>query len=66
MSDEVAGRLRERGVPEETIREFLEVLQECDYQRFAPADATEDQMKAFYEKARAAIVRLEKTRLDTP
>jgi hypothetical protein len=64
ISEEVADRLRERGVPEETIRLFLEILQECDYQRFAPSNATEQQMKAFYERARTAIVKLEKTKLE--
>ncbi len=63
ISDEVAGRLRERGVDEEIVGEFLECLQECDFQRFAPASATPADMQQTYEKARKAIVDLEKARL---
>ena len=63
ISDEVAGLLRDRGVPEEIVKEFLGCLQECDFQRFAPANATEQDMRDMYEKAKKAIVDLEKAKL---
>jgi hypothetical protein len=60
MTDEVAARLKERQVEDTIISELLECLQECDYQRFAPADATLEAMNDLYNRARAAIVNLEK------
>lgn len=60
MTDEVAERLKERQVEDTIISELLECLQECDYQRFAPADATLEAMNVLYNRARAAIVNLEK------
>ncbi len=60
MSDEVESLLRNHGVDEETIRKYLNCLNTCDFQRFAPANSTTDEMQACYNDASEAIVRLEK------
>jgi len=39
----------------------MSCLRECDYRRFAPTTASVEEMKQFYERARAAIVGLEGT-----
>ncbi|HDI51047.1 MAG TPA: protein BatD [Bacteroidetes bacterium] len=61
MTDQIAELLSSKGINDEIIRQYLECLQTCDYQRFAPANSTLQEMKSFYEKARKAIVQLEKT-----
>ncbi len=60
MIDEVEGLMRERGVDEETIRKYLNCLQVCDFQRFAPANSSLSEMESCYNDASEAIVRLEK------
>ena len=62
MTDEVAEKLKELQVDDHIISELLECLQECDYQRFAPADATMETMQVLYNRARSAIVNLEKVK----
>ncbi len=60
MTDEVEHLMRERGVDEETIRKYLDCLNTCDFQRFAPANSTVADMQSCYNDASEAIVRLEK------
>ena len=60
MTDEVEKLMRERHVDEETIQKYLDCLRVCDFQRFAPASSTLEDMKQCFEDARQAIVRLEK------
>lgn len=60
MMDQVQSLLQERKVPEETIHLYLDCLQICDFQRFAPASATPEEMKNFYTQARSAIANLQK------
>ncbi|NOY76345.1 MAG: protein BatD [Calditrichaeota bacterium] len=60
MTDEVEKLLRDRGVDEETIRRYLDCLRTCDFQRFAPANSTLEDMKRCFDDASQAIIRLEK------
>ncbi len=60
ITDEVEGLMRNKGVPEEVVQQYLLCLKMCDYQRFAPATAKLDEMKLFFDEARQAIVALEK------
>lgn len=60
ITDEVEGLMRSKGVDESVIHQYLSCLQTCDYQRFAPSTARLDDMKAFFNQARQAIVALEK------
>ncbi len=60
ISSELEGELRRRGVNEELIRRYFDIIRHCDYQRFAPATSTEEEMKAVYRAANEVIVQLEK------
>ena len=60
MTDDAAEKLKERQVEDHIISELLGCLGECDFQRFAPADATMETMNVLYNRARSAIINLEK------
>jgi hypothetical protein len=62
-SDEVADKLRKKRVNEAMISELLSILQECDFQRFAPSDSSESQMKEFYDRASSAILTIDRAKL---
>ena len=63
ISDEVADKLKARHVSENVISELLSCLQECDFQRFAPAETDDENMKQLYKRAQQAIVDLDKAKL---
>jgi len=60
ITDEVENLMRSHGVDETVIKQYLNCLQICDYQRFAPANSKLDDMRRFFEQARQAIIALEK------
>ncbi|NIR47828.1 protein BatD [candidate division KSB1 bacterium] len=60
ITDEVDSVLRSRGIREETVANYLDCLRTCDFKRFAPSDADNGEMKVFFEKARKAIIALDK------
>ncbi len=60
ITDEVESLMRSRGVDETVIKQYLNCLQICDYQRFAPANSRLEEMKRFFEQAKQAIIALEK------
>jgi hypothetical protein len=60
ISGEVESILRSKGVGKESIREVFDCLSICDMNRFSPETATVDQMKDFYRRVEAAIVRLDR------
>ncbi len=60
MTDEVEKLMRDRRVDDETIRKYLDCLRICDFQRFAPANSTVEDMTRCFENASQAIIRLEK------
>lgn len=60
LSEDVRGRLAERGVRPETIQAVFACLDVCDMKRFSPETATTDEMKAFYGEAEKAVSRLER------
>lgn len=61
ITDEVNEILRNRGMDEETVSQYIECLQTCDYQRFAPSESDNGEMKALFDKARKAIIDLERS-----
>jgi hypothetical protein len=61
ISDTVADRMHAKGVASETIARYVECLQACDYQRFAPSDTDDGKMQVFLEQAKQAIVDLDKS-----
>ncbi len=56
--DNIRERLSERGVDEATIQTFLEALDECEFQRYAPGDP-KGNMGKVYDKAVTAIEKIE-------
>lgn len=56
--ENIRERLAERSVDENTIGLFLEALDECEYQRYAPGDP-EGNMNKVYTKAMSAIEQIE-------
>jgi hypothetical protein len=60
ITDEVERILAEKKVGAETIRQYLDCLHACDFQRFAPASSNGKAMQEFYEQARRAIEAMEK------
>ncbi len=62
-SDEVEEKLKERKVKKEVVAEVLSIVQECDFQRFAPSNTTVEDMQQFYNRATSAISNLEKSDL---
>ena len=60
IADQVYGMLRERGINKEIVSNYLACLQACDFQRFAPGESENGSMKEFFEKAKKAIIALDK------
>jgi len=60
ISTELEELLKARNLDEQLIKEYLQLLQECDYQRFAPATVSGQEMTEFYKAAKQAIIKLEK------
>ena len=56
--DNISQRLAERQVDESTIAQFIEALDECEFERYAPGDP-KGNMNKVYEKAMTAIERIE-------
>lgn len=56
--ENIAASLGERGVPEEVVKDFTDLVDACEYARYAP-DAGHDAMNAHYEKAVSVITALE-------
>ncbi|AOW21301.1 BatD family protein [Urechidicola croceus] len=50
--------LQERKVDSETIKEFVEVLNDCDFARYTPTTST--MMQQEYDKARVVITKIDK------
>lgn len=61
MSKEnIAARLGEAGVPEEAVASLLELLDACEYARYAPSEG-DDAMKRHYEAALAVIPKIDQS-----
>ncbi len=58
IRDEVRAALAHRNVRSEVAEEFFAVLEECDRQRFAPAEGGPGELKAFLERAESALAAL--------
>ena len=60
VAEDVQPLLRKKGVGEDAIGSYFACLAVCDMKRFSPASADESEMKEFFRKAEAAIVRMDK------
>ena len=58
--DNISQRLAERQVDTETVSQFIEALDECEFERYAPGDP-KGNMNKVYEKAMTAIEKIEET-----
>ena len=56
--ENVAAKLTQMNVSSQTIDNFLETLQQCEFARFAPGDSSEI-MHEMYQKATDFIARAE-------
>jgi len=60
ITDEVEDLMKNKGIKDEVVKQFLLCLKMCDYQRFAPSEAKIDEMKLFFDEAKQAIISLER------
>jgi len=60
ITEEVETMLRRRGISEAVVQEYLDCLKTCDFMRFAPSESDNGQMKVLFEKARKALINLDK------
>lgn len=60
ITDEVENMLRARGIAEEVVGDYLDCLKTCDFMRFAPTESQNGELQGFFEKARNAIIKLDK------
>ncbi|MBN2000814.1 protein BatD [candidate division KSB1 bacterium] len=60
ISSELYRMLIERGVDSDLLDRYRSLIEECDFQRFAPANITEHEMTTFYEDGKKVIIKLEK------
>ena len=58
--DNISQRLADRQVDAETVSQFIEALDECEFERYAPGDP-KGNMNKVYEKAMTAIEKIEET-----
>lgn len=56
--EKISEILQEKGVDDETINEFIEVLKDCDFARYTPT--TNVMMKQEFEKAKDVITKIDK------
>lgn len=56
--DNISDKLLQRHVADDVIKSFIEAIDECEYARFAPGDATGNMQKT-YDKATEAITTIE-------
>lgn len=58
--DNISQRLTERQVDADVVAQFMEALDECEFERYAPGDP-KGNMNKVYEKAMTAIEKIEET-----
>ena len=59
--DNISLRLSQRGGDEETINKFLQLLNDCEFERYAPISNKESAMRHTFESAEQLISILEST-----
>ncbi len=61
-TDSIKELLESRGAGEDLVANINEILQECDFARFAPASITQDDIDAALKKVEDIMIRLEAVR----
>ena len=59
--DNIEGKLLEHQVPQDVIKEFLEVMDSCEFARFAPGEEKSQNMDKVYASALDTISKMENT-----
>jgi hypothetical protein len=59
--DNISLRLSQRGVSEEVIAEFMKLLNDCEFERYAPIGNKESAMRHTFESTEKLISTLEST-----
>lgn len=60
ISEELMDFFKTRNLADDIISEYMDIIKKCDYQRFAPSDVNKSEMLDFFQKAKQAIINLEK------
>jgi hypothetical protein len=60
ISDELLGHFKNKNLSDTIISEYMDVIKICDYQRFAPANVSKSEMTDFFQKAKQAIINLDR------
>ncbi len=58
--DNISELLQRKGVEEERVKEFIAVLDTCEYARYAPGSGSEQEMSKVYSDSIEVITRLDK------
>jgi hypothetical protein len=56
--DNISEHLRRQGASEEMVLHFIEVLDQCEYARYAPESGAGEELEKLYEEAMTIITRL--------
>lgn len=57
--ENAVANLRERNVDEDLINDFVEIIERCEFARYAPAGGSEARSE-LYKKAASTMIRIEK------
>ncbi len=57
---EVESEFEHHSIDPDVRNEYFDLLNRCDFMRFAPSDVTFEDMKDFYQRAKQVIIKLEK------
>jgi len=60
IATEIEEQFKHHNLDESLIMQYIQLMQVCDYQRFAPATVSKQDMENLYQQANEAIVKLEK------
>ncbi|MFQ5603044.1 MAG: BatD family protein [bacterium] len=60
ITEQVDALLRKRGIEDQIVSRFLDCLNTCDFKRFAPTDSDNGEMKTFFNKAKKALIDLDR------
>lgn len=60
IATEIEEQFKRHSLDENLIKQYLQLMQVCDYQRFAPTSVSKQEMESLYQQASEAIVKLEK------
>ena len=58
--DNIAQIFKNKKVQEEALNNYISILEDCEYCRFAPASIENNDLNAVYEKASKIIIEIEK------